>query len=230
MMRSKRKGTFPQVLKELESDLLTGFFKPRERLVETALMERYHANRGTIRKALRELIFKHMIEHYPNRGVAVHELSLKEAEDLFATRLVLENSAADLVIRHMKAEILVQLESYESQFEEAIQSNDLRGMVNANTSFHRCMVQAGQNSVIAELIEQLRLRSYLWQHYVLGQSDRLVRTVDEHRAFLESLRRRDKKEFKELIKNHLASGFESYKDDLLRFHERTSASGEDGRT
>ncbi len=213
------------MLKEFESDLLMGFFKPRERLVETSLMERYHANRGTIRKAIKELSSKHMIEHYPNRGAMVHELSLKEAEDLHFTRRVLEDTVADLVVRHMKTETLAQLEALEGRFEEAIQSDDLRGMIDANTSFHRCLAQAGRNSILAELLEELRLRSYLWQHYVVGHPERLAKTAGEHRALLESLRRKDKKEFKRLTRNHLTSSFESYKEDILRF-QRTRQTSE----
>ena len=96
-MPRKKTTSFQDTLEGIEFDILSGFYGPRERLVESELMKSYRTSRGTIRRALKELQFKHMVKHFPNRGAVVSDLSFEEAEDLYATRLLLEGHAAGLV-------------------------------------------------------------------------------------------------------------------------------------
>jgi len=218
-MPKKKTASFQKTLDRIEFDILSGFYSPRERLVESELMKRYRTTRGTVRRALKELQFKHMIEHFPNRGAIVSDLSFKEAEDLYATRLLLEGHAASLVAEKIDKKVLAELADLETAFSQAVLRNDLREIMNANKIFHQRLFQASESSVLAGLIEQVRVRCHLWQHYIVGHPDRLSKTVEEHRAMLKALKKHDPEGFKALVQNHVTSAFAAYREDSIRFRE-----------
>ena len=214
-MTASNENNFNPTLKQLEFDILSGYFKPRERLVEKDLCERYNASRGTIRKVLQELEFKHIIRHFSNRGATVAEPTKKEMEDIYNTRVLLENHAIDLLENNVDKLDLGQLIKYRYAFEKAVESEDLKGIIESNRLFHQQIFQVCDNAIVLELIDQLRKRSHVWQHYIVGQANRLRKTVEEHDAIVDCLNKHDVPRLKIVNENHLTMGFKSYTEDLM---------------
>jgi len=214
-MTANNENNFNPTLKQLEFDILSGYYKPRERLIEKDLCERYNASRGTVRKVLQELEFKHIIRHFSNRGSTVAEPSKKEMEDIYNTRILLENNAIDLLENNIYKLDLDQLFKYRRAFEKAVEAEDLKGIIESNRLFHQQIFLVCNNAIVLELIDQLRKRSHLWQHYIVGHADRLQKTVEEHDAIVHCLKRHDAPGLKMVNENHLTMGFKSYTDDLM---------------
>ena len=92
-MTASRQNNFERVLEILEFKILSSVLKPRERLIERELMEEYGISRGTVRKILKELAVKTLVNHISNRGAVVAEPTTKEVEDIYHTRVLLESYA-----------------------------------------------------------------------------------------------------------------------------------------
>jgi len=131
-MAASKRSTFENCLKKIEYDILCGRFKPRERLIESDLMERYNVNRGTLRKVFKDLKFKQLVAYIPNRGVMVLEPSPKEMEDLFNLRVLLENYALEASVKQMDAKILKRVEKYQMVFEGSIKRKKLKNIIDSN--------------------------------------------------------------------------------------------------
>jgi len=217
-MRSSRQSEFKKILKRLETDILSGFFRPKERLIEKNLCQRYHASRGTIRQVLKELEFKQLINHHSNRGAFIAEPTKKEIEDIFGARVLLENYALDSVIQNLDRQTLAQIIIHQGAFEKAVKAKNLRAMMNSNRLFHNGIFQTCGNAIITEMIDQLRKRSHLWQHYIVGQPRRIEKTIEEHRDIVGCLQKGNASKLRKLNKQHLAEGYKSYIEDLTRFH------------
>src|SRR4030067_2483147 len=86
-----------RVTKEIEEALLSGQFKPRERLVEMDLISRFVVSRTVIREALKRLEAKGLIRTTPYRGAVVADLTVEEIEEIYFIRAELEKIAARLV-------------------------------------------------------------------------------------------------------------------------------------
>ena len=216
-MRSSRQSEFKEILKRLETDILSGFFHPKERLIEKSLCQRYQASRGTIRQVLKELEFKQLINHHSNRGAVIAEPTKKEIEDIFGTRVLLENHALDFVIQNIDRQTLAQVITYQAAFEKAAKAKNLRAIMNSNRLFHNGIFQTCGNVVITEIIDQLRKRSHMWQHYIVGQPGRMQKTIEEHRDIVRCLQTGNASKLKKLNEQHLAEGYKSYMEDLTRF-------------
>jgi DNA-binding GntR family transcriptional regulator len=217
-MTAINENNLNHTLKQLEFDILSGYFKPREHLIEKDLCERYNASRGTVRKVLQELEFKHIIRHFSNRGSTVAEPTKKEMEDIYNTRVLLENYAIDLLVGNIDKLDLARLIEYHSVFEKAVEAEDLKGIMESNRLFHQEIFQVCDNAIVLELIDQLRKRSHVWQHYIVGHADRLRKTVAEHDAIVDCLKKHDASGLKMVNENHLTMGFKSYMEDLMIAH------------
>ena len=78
----------------LEFDILFGRLKPRERLVEDVLMQRFDAKRHAVRQALAELEHIGIVTREPNRGAAVRDFTAQEVEEICELREILQRRAA----------------------------------------------------------------------------------------------------------------------------------------
>ncbi len=213
-MSNKKAKAADIVLEQLEFDILSGVFRPRERLVESDLLKRYQATRGTIRKILKELEFKQLVRHFPNRGATVAEPTSKEMEDIYKTRILLESYAVDNLPTPLDKSVLAQIATQCNAFADAVAQKDFRRVVAANRLFHHTIFEQCGNLLVLELIDQLRTRSHFWQHYIVGQPDRINRTISEHQTMLSYLEQGDMEALKQVNQTHLTWGFKDYMTDL----------------
>jgi DNA-binding GntR family transcriptional regulator len=214
-MSYSNENDFLKTLERFEFDIISGFFRPRERLIEKDLGERYHASRGTIRKVLLELEFRHLIKHFSNRGARVAEPSKKEMQDIYNARVMIESYAIGLAIQNSSNLNLDQIIIYQKAFEEAVADENLKDIIASNGLFHQEIFQACGNRVVVEMIDQLRKRSHIWQHYIVGHAARMQATIQEHGDIVSCLKKGNGAELKNVNKNHLAQGFKSYCEDLM---------------
>jgi DNA-binding GntR family transcriptional regulator len=210
------KEDFDRILDILEFKILSGILNPRERLIERELVEEYRVSTGMVRKILKELSVKKLIRHLPNKGAVVSEPTLKEVEDIFQARLLLENYALDLVVANMTGAQLERIEKNAELFEDKLREDDLRGIFNFNRMFHESIFENCGNEVVAEMISQLRNRSRIWYHFIRGDNLLKDKSVRDHRKMIEYLRSGDVTALKSLNGDHLTAGYMHYRKNLIR--------------
>ena len=71
-----------RVSEEIEAAILSGQFKPRERLIEMDLISRFGVSRTVIREALKRLEAKGLVRTAPYRGAIVADLTVEEVEEI----------------------------------------------------------------------------------------------------------------------------------------------------
>lgn len=218
-MPASKHHDFEMTLDKIEGDILSGRLMPEQRLIESELMQRYRVTRGTIRKVIKELDFKQLVKHHSNRGAVVANPSKKEMEDIFRARAVLEASAVEGVIRNIDADALRRSAAYAQAFEEAFKEHNLRAMIACNRLFHQTIFDTCGNGAIAELIDQLRKRSHIWQHYIVGYPQRMKATFAQHNEILSCIKNRDAAQLKQINEEHLMEGYNSFMEDLRRSQE-----------
>lgn len=205
-----KQNNFQATLKKVEADILSGVYRPRERLIESDLIERYGTKRGTVRKILKELEIKKYIEYRQNKGAIVSEPSGKEVRDIFHTRLILENSIVEQIITNMNDRILDRAIAFHKEFVKSADERDIANAMHCNMDFHHIIAEGSGNSIVTEIVADLQRRSYLWQFFVLGQSERLEKTISEHDGIIKAIKERDASGFQSINEQHLRSGYNLY--------------------
>jgi DNA-binding GntR family transcriptional regulator len=78
---------------EIRNLIIMGEFAPGERLVESALAERFQVSRGPVRTALMELERVGLVNSVPRRGIQVATFDRSDIDELFDVITALERIA-----------------------------------------------------------------------------------------------------------------------------------------
>lgn len=199
-----------KLLEQITDDILCGNFKPRERLVESDLMEKYGATRNAVRNAFKELQALKLVIHQLNCGVAVAEVTEKDAMNLYKVRVLLESYAAHQVMVNLTDPLLEELKSLHKKFIDSVDGHDFRTMSRSNVNFHERIYQISQNQVIKDLIRDLRTRSNLLLYQIWRNSGQLDTSMRDHEGLLAALKRRDIEAFIRINSKHILASLQHY--------------------
>jgi DNA-binding GntR family transcriptional regulator len=81
--------------RQLREEILTGQLAPGQRLIEDQIRLRFSISRAPLREALRSLAQQGLVEHLPQRGMRVTELTDTDIDQLFGIRWALERYAIE---------------------------------------------------------------------------------------------------------------------------------------
>ncbi|WP_455355456.1 GntR family transcriptional regulator [Streptomyces sp. SYSU K217416] len=189
-----------QIREHIVEGIVSGRWKPGERIVERRIAVELQVSQTPVREALRELESLRLIESAPNKGVRVRNLSAADLEEIYPVRAGLEQIAAELAAPRL-AEDVSMLEPHVAALHEADRKADGTAQVLHTVGFHRELVRAAGNSVLLHTWESLGIEVFT------ALSIRWLGTVqqsyaEEHEALVDAFRRRDP-QIGALVKNHV---------------------------
>lgn len=195
------------LIERIEADLLSGHFRPGEWLKQADLEAQYEANRFDVRMALMDLRARHLIEHAPNRGFRVINLSEREREELFETRTILETAAARLVAERITPAQIASLAAIEDEFAHQMGVAPVEDLRAINARFHDMFYEASGNQVLANEVKALRRRGLPGTRGGLAWRTMagIQESHEDHLAMLDHLRVRDADRLVKSVASHLGN-------------------------
>ena len=206
-------GTYPEIysderannLGETAYERLLDMLIKRELAVNTVLQERPLADflkisRTPLRYALNRLENEGFLDRTPGRALVVKAFSTRELVETLHVRAVLESEAARLSVGRIPPE---QLDAVEQDVRDIIASANPSAAEDwaVDSRFHNMISQNSGNSVIATMIETLRLKTYMFN--LSRVPERFEVGHREHLAIIDALRRRDTLEAQRGIQAHI---------------------------
>ncbi len=191
------------LVRALEFDILFGNLKPRERLVEDVLMQRFSAKRYTVRQALVDLERMGIVTRTPNRGASVRDFADVEVEEIAEVRATLHRRAAQRMKLPADAALIAQLETLQRRHDKAVAGRDPRAIDAANEAFHNALFGACGNQHLAQAITHYFCLSRATRLYPLVDRVLLQRLRSEHWAMIEALKVGDRKTLARLVVDHI---------------------------
>jgi DNA-binding GntR family transcriptional regulator len=147
-----------QIRDSLVSRIVSGQFRPGERLVETRLAAMYGTSQAPVREALRELEVMRMVETQPRRGTFVRPFVQETLRESYVVRAAIEETATRLSL--MAGIMPVEaLRADVRAMGAAAAGGDLDASVRASVSFHRHVVEAPRNELLRLTWEALQIEA-----------------------------------------------------------------------
>jgi DNA-binding GntR family transcriptional regulator len=185
--------------------IFSGFYWPRQHLVESTLSEELGVTRSAVREALKRLTAEGLVVSERNRGSFVVEFSLKEAFDTYQVEAFLEGSAAYLSTHHLGEEEIKKLSGLIEHCCH-LGDQDLDEWTKCNRQIHRTLNVGCGNRRLLDLIKN-NVKFMKYRFIVISQHPVIHRRNNEHKAILEALRRGDPLEVRAAVEEHiLAAG------------------------
>jgi DNA-binding GntR family transcriptional regulator len=197
------------VLREFENAILSGYFRPRERLVERDLLAHFNVSRTVIREVLKTLEGKGLVKTTPYRGAIVVDLDVEEVEEIYFLRAKLEALAAGLVIKHITPKEIRHLKKLCRELEKHLR-NRTDQMIEKDNAFHRALFRPSKNRCLNDMIDYLSTKAHMVKFNAWSLPGGVEQSVRAHRAMMEALERQDEEAFEGLVVDHILSSKNSY--------------------
>jgi DNA-binding GntR family transcriptional regulator len=147
-----------QVKELLLERILSGEFRPGDRLVETRIAQELGTSQAPVREALRDLELLRFVESEPFRGSRVRGISPEELAEIYPVRAALEEVAAREAATRLDGDVSA-LEAELAAMREAADEHDLRRQVEHDVQFHRLIVEASANRTLLDVWTSLRVEA-----------------------------------------------------------------------
>lgn len=180
-----------QTANKLRDAILSGYFKPGQRLVEAELCDMMQVSRTSVREALRRLEAERLITIIPNRGPSVAEITWEEAKEIYQVRAILEGEAAALFAKRASAEEKREMAQALEAFVEADAANDAIGRLTSTSRFYDVMLGGCGNRIIREVLQGLVARINFLRARSMSRPGRAKYSATEMRRILRAIEKKD---------------------------------------
>ena len=195
-----------KILENIREAIISGSLKAGCKVSEPELAERFGISRTPIREAFRQLESEGYLTVIPRRGAVVSEFNLKEVEDFYAIKSILEGYAARRACERLTDKELDRLESINTRLSELADNNDGKGFFKLHDEFHAIFINASDNEKLKEMIYSLIIRFQRLRHMSLSVPGRMKISVREHERILEAFRQKDADSAANLVQKNAEYG------------------------
>jgi DNA-binding GntR family transcriptional regulator len=194
-----------QVVKVLSEGILTGKYRPGDRLNESQIARELNISRIPVREALSQLQEQGLVQNRERRGMFVTQMGPQEVEHMFRLRLLLEGEVVRLARSHMAADVRAELEDIMAKM--GAWDGDLLESAALDLQFHRTLSRASGNPYLERALNTLLVT--LFAHKTLEHVSHDVRRwrLSHHRALLDAVTGKSGEDPQAVLQTHVRMGF-----------------------
>lgn len=204
------------VCENIRQAIIDGTFSPGERLMEIQLADEMGVSRTPVREAIRKLELEGFVVMIPRRGTYVADISIKDINEIYEIRISLDVLAAGLAAERITDEELEKLNYYLVEIGKYVPSMNIDKIVELDVAFHDVLYNASRNERLCSIIGNLREQLTGIRGRSMAFPGRMVETMDEHRALVDSIAARDVDRAQRAARVHL----ENAEHTLMRSLDR----------
>jgi DNA-binding GntR family transcriptional regulator len=188
------------VAEAIRASILRGTFKPGEKIDQQDIADDLEVSRSPVREAMRTLDAEGLITLIPNRGAIVTERSLRELEELYFTRRLLEGAAIERSAPNMDDRTIATLADI---VETADDTDDAEELLQLNNDFHMATFSAYRQPILLNYTQQLRNMVAPYNRLYLDQAGNKQQAWADHRRIFTACVERDGNAARAATEKHL---------------------------
>jgi DNA-binding GntR family transcriptional regulator len=209
------KKTIAGIVQERIRDaILTGTIPAGSRIDQAQLAQDLNVSLVPVREALKKLEGEGFVQIIPRRGAFVTATSVKDMEELYFARALLEGQAAYHAVDKLKTPDFKRLDELVNVMEHALEVRDYNAFNTANRAFHFTIYEANANSYIMNMIAGMWDLAERYRYRYLVLRDQAEHIQQEHQVILDACRRSDASGLRDAIVAHMNRTFEGIRSHL----------------
>ncbi|WP_431710599.1 GntR family transcriptional regulator [Glutamicibacter uratoxydans] len=212
MPHDNKSSLVDSTIAAIRRDILTGQWKPGERLPLVPLAKRYETSTTVVRESLMQMSSDFLVINEAKQGFSVPYLSLPELSDLNRVRCHSEELALRLSLERgdLMWESTVVAAQHRLKHTERFGPGDQRGIsdtwLEGAKEFHRLLISAAGIPVLEKLADALEDATSLYRLWSNTMPDHETQyLVDEHDPIVEAVIARDADTAVRLLAEHYNS-------------------------
>lgn len=202
-MKTAKSAAAQSIYIKLRNMILNFEIEPNSRLTETELATYFNVSRTPIREALQRLETEDLITIRPKQGCFVKAMDLDEFTDYYQIRVSLEILSLETACANMSDEALISL----CNIWEKNPANETEGeaerVASLDEDFHLKLAEGGGNRALVKLLGDITNRIRIVRRLDFTDSERVMKTYEEHYSILQHLLKRDLQAAKNEMMHHI---------------------------
>ncbi|NCB52227.1 MAG: GntR family transcriptional regulator [Clostridia bacterium] len=220
-----------QVYRIIRDDICSGTYPPGYWLQENELAKRLSISRSLVREALRRLVADHLVVEIPNKGIFVRDFSLRDIQEVFDVRVMLESYALDHIHENLTERRREKLLTALVNLRDAYSDNNLELYIEHDTKLHNLIIHQADNTLVESINDQVAFLIQRFRRFSLKGKDRFDASIIEHEQIVNAIINNNPEEAKRVNCRHL----ELARDKILEYldsiaNERNPAEPDDGKS
>lgn len=210
-----------RVFQRLRNDILSGKYQENEELKEVAIGEEMGVSRTPVREAFRQLELEGLIQIIPNKGAYVTGITLKDVQDIYMMRSLLEGLCARLASEYITKEQLEEMEEnvYLSEFHAAKGHYDQ--MAELDNRFHEILYEASHSKMLENQLKDYHQYVLRVRQKTLSNNVRSKASNEEHKQIMEAIKNKDAQSAETLANQHIINAYDNMvKNGLYEIYKR----------
>jgi len=171
--------------------IVSGKLSPATPLSEAELQQMLGMSRTPIREALQRLADEGLVTLTPHKGAVVTGTSVKDCQDVFYVREMLEGLAAALASRRMSDQLLDTLTAEYERVAALADAAGEREMISLGRGLHATILEASASPRLQRLMRLVGQEVDRLGTFQLRAKQRVVQAFHEHGEIIAALRARD---------------------------------------
>ena len=201
-----------QAYKILRDRIFSGFYLPKQHLVESTLSEDLGVNRMIVREMLKRLAMEGLVVTQPYKGCIVADISIQQAYETYQVEAVLEGFAAFLAAHRIGNHEIKELEHLIAE-SKSLDPQGVEKWEECNRKIHGVINRGCRNSRLINMISDNVKFSNYW-FIVLSTPGQIPKKNQEHGLILEAIKERNAPKVRGLVENHIMEAAEDIRERL----------------
>jgi len=171
----------------LRQEILTCDLAPGQVVSERELARRYEMSKTPIREALSQVCHDGLMQRLPGRGYMVAPITVKDIQDIFDLRLILELAAAKRAAENPSPKQIAALKELAGVRYNPDDRESHIAFLQTNRTFHLTLAEATGNQRLVDSLEELLIEMDRIFHLGLRLRDSSDEMVREHQEVVAAL-------------------------------------------
>jgi DNA-binding GntR family transcriptional regulator len=201
-----------QAYKVLKERIFSGFYLPRQHLVESTLSKDLDINRMIVREMLKRLALEGLVVTQPYKGCTVADISIQKAYETYQAEAILEGFAAFLATDRINEREVKVLERLVDESKK-VDPQGVEKWQEYNREIHRVINRACRNTRLITMISDNVKFSNYW-FIVLSTTGQIPKKNREHELIVEAIKERDAYKVRQLVEKHIMEAAEDISERL----------------
>jgi len=220
-----------RVIEAIREMIVEDNFNPGDKFYsENELTKKLEVSRSSIREAVRILEATGLVTVQHGKGIFISDSMKQEMEafsswlknnetaliEHFDVRLIIDPKAAAAAAENADENDILHMEEVCNDFLLKTKENNTAGLVKCDEEFHRLLAKSTKNKTLYFVMKTMTnslSEGWISSLHVPG---RIEKTVGEHKAILEAIKRGDPKGAEQAMIEHLNKAIADIKDSMNR--------------
>lgn len=200
----------------MRHEILTCDLAPGQVVSERELARKYDMSKTPIREALSQVCHDGIMHRLPGRGYMVAPITVKDIQDIFDLRLILELVAAKRAAENPSPEQIAVLKELADERYSLDDRESHIAFLHTNRTFHLTLSEAAGNQRLVDRLEELLIEMDRIFHLGLRLRDSSEEMVREHHEVVAALEIGDVEGIRDAISRQIIASRDRVMEAILQ--------------